>query len=183
MRKFFPGLTREQIMKPLEHGSFWESIPLINGMSECLARLSKEGYRIKVVTAPCMESMGAMQAKVKRLIRDFPVLTLDDIYIVGEKKDVIGDVIVDDAYHNLGGDRKLRLMKSMSYNLNIASQYINLVRYETPEEIYKAINKRFGERCIYHMMPEKDRWQYCVNCEDSWDDDGGLFCKRQKPHN
>lgn len=136
MTKVFPTLNRNEIFDVLTEEALWERIEPLPGAVEYLKKLIDDGHKIVIVTSASPETVSLKLNKV--LFKYFPYLTYKDVIITSQKQMVIGDVLVDDAPHNLENGNYLKLLFDASHNQTYDSK--DVVRVRNWEETYEAIN-------------------------------------------
>lgn len=147
MTRTYTMLSAEQVYEPLFIPEFWDSVLPKKDAVEVVHRLIYEGYPFYVVTATRYQTI---EEKVKRaLFTYFPFLDWSQCIIVRDKSMIKGDVIIDDAIHNLGGDRKLRLLMDAPYNRDYDEAANGVTRVYTWHDIYRAIKDyEAKEECV-----------------------------------
>lgn len=138
MTKVFPMLTRNEIFDVLTEDSLWERITPLPGAVECLRKLHDEGYKIVVVTSASPETVSLKLNKV--LFKYFPFLTYKDVIITSQKQLVKGDVLIDDAPHNLEGGDYLKLLFDAPHNQSYDAELNLMTRIYNWDDAYFAIN-------------------------------------------
>lgn len=119
----------------LKNPKFFENIPLKgNNTIEMIIELNKI-YQLYIITSAFLS---AIPGKVNAFIRDFPFLRNDQIIFMFDKTLLKGDIIVDDALHNLQGFKStnkkgVSICVNMPYNKGINDE-INY-RIDTLEEL------------------------------------------------
>ena len=82
--------------------AFYECQPLIEGAVECVNELLDMGHEIVIISS--LDSK-FRSIRTRRISEDFPRIKPDNIFIVPRKDFFSVDVMLDDAIHNLQGDR------------------------------------------------------------------------------
>lgn len=138
--KFFPTLTREMVFSPLSESDFWENnVKPIDGAVETLKRLIGEGNDVYVVTASGFQTL--YDKVTLCLFRWFPFLTVDNIVITQNKQIISGDVLIDDAPHNLIGGNYKGILFDAPHNRSFDEKSAGFVRARSWNEIYLILNK------------------------------------------
>jgi len=102
------------------------SMPVLRGAREFVERLHYADYRVVVVTAPYYAVANWVPDRLKWLDENFG-FTKNDVVFASEKRNVRapGDVLVDDAVHNLVGfeDRGILFTQPWNNGRDIGSAY------------------------------------------------------------
>lgn len=150
--KVFPELTEEQIYSPLREAELWDNVTPKEDAVFFLEKLIQDGHDVYIVTASLPDSVHLKMTRV--LYKYFPYIDTRKIIIAYNKQMIKGDVLVDDAIHNLiGGDFEKILISSPNNITTDETQY-GITRAENWEEIYDIIC-RLDERhrCIGVRAP------------------------------
>ena len=135
--RFFPSLTKEQVGAPLFIKGFWDGMQPEAGGQWFIRQLLEDGHKIKIVTATLCENV---PEKMKRLFELNPMLTWDDVVITSEKQSIKGDVMIDDAPHNLMGGNWMKILYSRPHNYKFEADKNGMFRIETLGEAYTKIS-------------------------------------------
>lgn len=111
---FFPTIPHHDVFAPLHDDDFWKTVRPKKGAREALETLIEEGHKIYIVTNSSYKALASKMENV--LFRYFPFLTWDDVIVTANKQLVNGDVLVDDAVHNLIGGQYARILMDAPYN-------------------------------------------------------------------
>lgn len=90
-----PELDRR--MKYFQEPEFIQDVPVYEGAVDFVSTLS--GF-CKVILATSVDKRCA-QARVHAILRDFPMIREENIYICDTKSHLRGDIMLDDGYHNI----------------------------------------------------------------------------------
>lgn len=113
--KVFPSLTREQVFEPLATEGFWERVKPLPESYENICKLKYDGHRIFIVTAS--DPIISVPMKLEKvLFRYFPIFSYNDVIITTQKQLIRGDVLVDDAPHNLENGNYKRILMNAPHN-------------------------------------------------------------------
>lgn len=140
MRVAFPSLSGNQIYAPLKEPELWDRMRPFPLAQHYVQRLMDEGYCVVILT-----SANRYSASIKLthfLFKHFQFLSDRDVIIARQKDLIDGDVIVDDAPHNLKRDRKLKILMSAGHNAGFDEKSVGAVRATNWEQIYKIIKDR-----------------------------------------
>ena len=134
--KAFPGLTADEVLKPLYRADFWDTVTPIKGSGYYLERLIKDGHDLSIVTASNLETSGEKTAKLLKL---FPFLRKEQIIFTQNKQAVPGDVLIDDGVHNLIGGNYRKLLFHQPGNAAFREGEHGITRVYSWKEIYERI--------------------------------------------
>lgn len=133
----FPDLSREQIYEiPMQPG-FWKTVKPIADAPEVLRRLIAAGHEVYIVTATHYEAVLEKMSEV--LFRYFPFLSWDQVIIAHRKQMIRGDVLIDDAIHNLEGGQYQKILMTAPHNASFDAEAHDMIRVHTWKEIEQVI--------------------------------------------
>lgn len=143
----FPTLSRDQVFGVLHDSDFWKRLSPIEGAVEALTELQNEGHTLYMVTA---SDYRTCSAKIDHLLRLFPFLDESHIIISSNKQMIRGDILIDDAPHNLVGGEYFKILFDRPHNRKFKEQDHGVIRLKTWGEILTVIkNITDGkEECI-----------------------------------
>ena len=138
--KFFPSLTKEEVMEPLTIESFWKTVDVDVKSLLYLRKLYDEGHEIYIVTATDYRNI---KAKVDYILKPyFPFINLDHLIISHDKAMIKGDVLIDDYINNLLGGDYIGILLTASHNKHInVNDFANIYRAVDWLEVYEIIQK------------------------------------------
>lgn len=139
MCRNFPSLTPDEIFKPLETEEFWRQVRPIEGAIDCIKRLFDDGHEIYIVTASHPNTVPLKMNNV--LFKYFPFIDASHIIITANKQMVMGDVMIDDAPHNLIGANVVKILFSAPHNRDFDARKWGMYRADNWAEIYQYISK------------------------------------------
>lgn len=143
MQKAFPSLNKSEIYSPLKERSFWDGVEPIEGAIGYLILLMKEGHEILIVTA---SHYSVIEMKAETVLkRYFSFIPWEDVIITSDKRRIRGDVLVDDAPHNLIGGKYRRILFDAPYNRGFNEGRLKMRRVKNWKEAYQAIQEIAGE--------------------------------------
>ena len=134
--KAYPGLTADEVLKPLYRASFWNTVAPIEGSRYYLERLMKDGHNVLIVTASNLETSSAKSA---RLLNLFPFLRQKQIVFTQNKQAVPGDVLIDDGVHNLIGGSYRKILFHQPGNAAFSEEKHDMMRVYSWEEAYRQV--------------------------------------------
>ena len=138
---FFPELTTEQIYEPLRKEGFWDyRQPFRDGLW-FVDNVIKDGHRLKVVTATHYIDV---MPSIRRLLQCYKMLSYRDVIIAEEKQLINGDILIDDAVHNLIDGDYYPILKTMPHNENYGNSKFKLHRVSNLYEAYDIVKKLEG---------------------------------------
>ena len=138
----FPSLTSEQVFSPLYDSCFWGKLSALPEAAKYLKRLIDDGHKIRIVTASYYETL---PAKMELLFREYPFLNWNDVIVAHDKKLIKGDILIDDAIHNLEGATYKKILFNRPYNKDYNATGNGMVRVYNWHEVYSEIEKMIGE--------------------------------------
>ena len=142
--KCIPSLTKEQIFSIVMQPSFWETIPPAKNGQWFIRNLLTEGHRVKIVTASHYE---VLPSKMQRFLQLYPWLTWDDITITSGKQSIKGDVLIDDAQHNLVGGEYEKILLDKPHNRKFDTTSLSIHRIDNLAEAFRILER------IAHSKP------------------------------
>lgn len=134
---FFPSLSKEEVFAPLHDDTLWEDIRPIAGSVRCLNQIIKDGHEVFVVTASHYNTVKPKFEKV--LLEYFPFISWDNVIITSKKQMIKGDILIDDAPHNLVDGDYFKVLMNAPHNQSYDAENNGMVRVDNWEKIYKLI--------------------------------------------
>ena len=138
--KFIPYIPAELIYAPLYKKSFWSKLQPYDDAQWFIWQLLIDGHEVKIVTAPAY-SYKSMPAKIDNFLRLFPMVRQENIIITKQKQLIIGDVLIDDAPHNLVGGSYTKILLNKTSNSNYDATQHEMIRVSTLTEAYGEIRR------------------------------------------
>lgn len=134
--------------------ALWKQVKLIDGAYDIIQRLWDEGYEIYFITSSLPENL---KKKIGHLARNLSFMPYDYVWkhtINTQCKQMIKvDILVDDALHNLMGERDyFSICMDMAYNQTNAI-IPNFTRAKDWNEIYQKIHM------VEKLITEDDKWE------------------------
>ena len=136
--KCIPSLTKEQIFSIVMQPSFWETIPSAKNGQWFVHSLLTEGHRVKIVTASHYD---VMPSKIRRFLQLYPWLTWEDITVARDKQSIKGDVLIDDAPHNLVGGEYEKILMNKPHNRKFDSSSHCIHRIDDLAETFLILER------------------------------------------
>ena len=151
----FPTLSPEEVFSPLYEDDFWQQVTPLPGCVEYLQRLIDDGHELYMVTATDYRTC---RAKIDRLIEIFQFLSQDHIIICDHKQMIRGDVLIDDAPHNLIGGKYRKILMSAPHNRDFNAAAHDVYRADSWDAVYSIIKsfvmKDEVEKILFSFIPE-----------------------------
>ena len=138
LKKAFPDLTSDEIFAALYKEDFWQTVEPLPGAVDYLFNLIKDDHDVFIVTASSFETMSTKNKYV--LKRYFPYFDESNIIVAKNKQMIMGDVLIDDAPHNLVGGSYYGLLMSAPHNRKFDANRSGMLRVNSWEEAYKAVS-------------------------------------------
>lgn len=133
----FPGLTNDQVYAPLYEDEFWKTVKPIPGAVEVLDKLMKDGHKVFIVTASTWQTLPSKMHNV--LFKYFPYLTWDQVIVTSNKQLIMGDILIDDAPHNLENCWCAKVLMDAPHNQDFDEKSIGAVRMNDWFDIYNYV--------------------------------------------
>lgn len=137
--KAFPDLEPNQVYQPLFDPELWKRVKPVPGARYAIERLQQDGHDVYIVTS---SNYSTIYVKIDAILhRYFP--TIDDAHVIiaRTKQMIRGDVMVDDAPHNLVGGHYLKIMPTAAHNRNFNEFEYGIIRVNDWDEIYYIIRE------------------------------------------
>jgi len=134
----FPTLTKEEIESPLDEDEFCLSFKVRPYSAEYLKKMLDDGHEVSIVTA---HNNRTVAAKFEWLTANFPFLSRGDIIITTKKQKIRGDVLIDDAVHNLEGGDYFKILFDCPNNRSYNAEENGMVRVYNLKEAYEVIKR------------------------------------------
>lgn len=150
MTKAFPTLSREQIYQPLVNAELWKRVTPLPEAPEYLKRIIDDGHEVWIVTASYYTALGVKLDNT--LFKHFPYITPRNVITAYNKQMIKGDIMIDDAPHNLEGARNLKILVDAPHNRAFDESTIGAVRAKSWQDIYEFVleyTKKIGGVGIY----------------------------------
>lgn len=136
--KAFPTLDKESIYAPILTEELWKRVTPLPGAVEYLKKIIDDGHRVVIVTA--LSHHETISTKFNNvLFKYFPYITLNDVVVTSQKQIVRGDILIDDAPHNLEGGDYLKLLYNAPHNMSYPAEQNDMIRVESWSQIYDIV--------------------------------------------
>lgn len=139
MHEFFPTLTDSELYSPLHSKRFWNEMTPKDGAVEYVKRLKDDGHDVVIVTASHPDTVPKKMGKF--LFKYFPYISFKDVIITSRKQMISGDVLIDDAPHNLVGGCYMKILMTANHNRSYDAESNMMIRVNDWKEAYDAINR------------------------------------------
>lgn len=136
---YFPGLSKDELFSVLNTEEFWAKVTPIPGSIDTLQKIKEDGDQVLIVTATHPYTVKLkFDAIIKRY---FPFIPCEDMIITSRKQLIHGDILIDDAPHNLIGGSYYKILITAPHNRDFNAAGNGIVRCDTWDEIYSEIRK------------------------------------------
>lgn len=153
----FPALTKEQVYAPLVEDELWKRVEPMEKAAEVLQRIMAKGHTVKIVTATAYQTVRSKMENV--LFKHFPFFTWKDVIIAQNKQMIKGDILVDDAPHNLENGEYVRVLMNASHNRRYNARANGMYRVNNWDEV----------ECIVDIVSLAE--EYASGYGDCWRED------------
>lgn len=144
MNKAFPMLRSKDIYEPLKTEELWEQVVPLPGAYDGVCNLKRDGHKVLIVTTSNPTTVPIKLEKV--LFRYFPFFTYNDVVITSHKQLLLGDVLIDDAPHNLVGGLYKRILMTAPHNKSLNERTIKAARANSWDEAYELVKSIAEEK-------------------------------------
>ena len=132
----FPTLTKEQLFGVLLDDELWHRLEPMPGSQRVLQKWFEQGHQLYMVTA---SDYRTCKVKVERILQMFPFLDWEHIIFASNKQMVRGDILIDDAPHNLVGGDYFKILFDRPHNHAFDTTAAGVVRAFTWDDVYEAV--------------------------------------------
>ena len=134
----YPELTPWQVYAPLFRDELWKDVKPKWDAVEYLRKMYDDGHNIYIVTSSNFRTIGT---KVNAILhRYFPFINDDHVIVATKKQMLKGDVMIDDAPHNLAGGDYEKILVSAPHNRSYNAELWGMKRVISWSEIYDIIS-------------------------------------------
>lgn len=138
IQKFFPTLTRSQVYSPLHTKELWEGLEPLRDSQKYLERLINDGHKVVVVTSCHPDTIAY---KYRFLSKYFPFISFTNVITASQKQLIRGDVLIDDAPHNLKDGLYKGILMSAYHNADFDAEANGFIRVKDWKAIYQVISQ------------------------------------------
>lgn len=143
LRKFFPGLSIDEIFNPTHTEEFWKTVTPIEGAPETIRKLIHEGFKVYICTS---SDYRTVKHKFDWVLKKyFPYISWRQVIITKEKGMIRGDILIDDGVHNLEGTNFEKILMSAPSNQSYDAEKNGMKRANSWNDIYNIVHK-YSER-------------------------------------
>ena len=135
--KFYPGMTRAEVMACEMDDEFWQTVDPMPGADEALRKMIADGHEVFIVTATLYQTLRSKMDDL--LFRCFPYITWDRVITTCHKDMIKGDVLIDDGPHNLTRGEYRKILFEAPHNRSFDESSIGAVRVKNWEEAYEEV--------------------------------------------
>lgn len=133
----FPTLTEEQIYAPLVEEDFWKTVRPMEDADKVLKWAIDQGHKVYIVTASDYRTISAKMEQV--LFKHFPFIKWENVIVTSNKQMIRGDILIDDAPHNLEGGDYVKILMSAGHNRHYNAEANDMFRVYTWRAVQMCI--------------------------------------------
>jgi len=133
---FFPMLSKEEVFAPVMSNDFWATILPTEDGQWFVQQVLNDGHRIKIATASLYETL---PSRMERFLKLYHMLSWRDVTVTYDKQDIKGDMLIDDAIHNLIGGEYSKILMNKPYNAAIDITGLDMTRVQSLRVAYGII--------------------------------------------
>lgn len=138
MTKAFPTISPVKVFEPLFDENLWKRVAPLPGAVEYVKKIIEDGHKVIIVTS---SHPGTVNPKWEYVLsKYFPYISSHDVIFASQKQLIKGDVMVDDAPHNLVGGDYIKLLYDAPHNQSFDTELHCITRVYNWAEVYFAIN-------------------------------------------
>lgn len=139
----FPELTDERIVGILKDDEIWSKVKPIEDAPETLKYFMDQGHEVYIVTSTPYYSV---KPKMENLLfKYFPFLDWDHVIIAKRKQLLKGDILIDDAPHNLTGGEYQSILFDATYNEDFPAEENGMIRAKGWKNVKEIVDKMAQE--------------------------------------
>lgn len=135
----YPSLSKKQVYEVLLEDELWRRVVPLPQAAEYMQRLLRDGHEIYIVTSSNYQTLKTKMEAV--LFRYFPFIDWSHVVVANNKQMVRGDVLVDDAPHNLVGGAYRKILMNAPHNRGFDAAAHGIVRVGGWAEVYEIISR------------------------------------------
>lgn len=136
--KFFPELTKAQVFEPLHTPDIWYSLSPKDGAIRNIKKLIEDGHDVFLCTSTDYRNIKYKFVGV--IARLFPFIDWSHVIVANHKQMILGDIMVDDAPHNLENGNYIKILMTAPHNKSYDVTGKGIIRCNTWDEIYEVID-------------------------------------------
>ena len=136
--KFFEGIPKEEVYKPLFEEEFWKTVTPKLDAIKYMNILNEEGYDIYLCTSTDYRNV---RVKFESIVQKyFPYISWNKVIVCNKKQMISGDILIDDGVHNLVGGSYLKILLTTPHNRSFDAEGNGIFRADNWEDIYNIIH-------------------------------------------
>ena len=139
MREAYPGLSAEQVYAPLLTDELWRNVRPKWDAVFYMHELQDEGFEIYITTSSNLKTIFTKFEAV--LARYFPFIPMDHVIVCSNKQMIRGDIMVDDAPHNLECGAYEKILMSAPHNKRYDAEANGMCRVYRWSQVYDQIHR------------------------------------------
>ena len=135
----YPELTQWQVYAPLFTKKLWKDVKPKWDAVKYLQMLKEDGHEIYITTS---SNFKTIHTKVESVLhRYFPFI--DDLHVIvaTNKQMLRGDVMIDDAPHNLVNGEYDKILMNAPHNRSYNAELYGMTRVNNWKEVYERISE------------------------------------------
>lgn len=137
LMQIFTSLTKEQIYAPLHDENLWDELKPIADSAKYIKKLIDDGHEVYVVTSAHYKTFKPKVEKV--ILKYFPFISWRNVIVTNKKQIIKGDILIDDAVHNLTGGEYRKFLVNAPHNQSFDAEKNDMIRVSSWKEIYELI--------------------------------------------
>lgn len=140
----FPGISNRQIYDLLLEEELYEHVVPFPGAVHYIDRLIRDGHEVYIVTNSPYQ---VTRYKLDRILfRNFPFLDWDHVILTKKKQLIRGDILIDDAPHNLIGGSYEKILFTANHNRAFDAESHGMTRVGNWKEAYATVCTLSGKQ-------------------------------------
>jgi 5'(3')-deoxyribonucleotidase len=139
LRCIYPFLSEAEVNRPLSEDAFWQGLRTKPYAVDTVKAMIGDGHEIFIVTAASV--IQTLPAKIEWLLANYPCITWENVIITRRKQVISGDVLIDDAVHNLENGDYYKILMDCPNNRAYDAGRNGMVRVYSLKEAYEHIKK------------------------------------------
>ena len=129
---------------PLWTEELWRNVRPKWDAVEYIQKLMEDGHNVYITTS---SNFKTIRIKTEAILnRYFPFIEMDHVIVASRKQMIRGDVMVDDAPHNLVGGEYEKILVTAPHNMKYDAELVGMRRANNWREVYALISEIAGEK-------------------------------------
>ncbi len=137
MALMFPELPKERVYEQILRDELYRRVRPFDGAAHYMKKLIDDGHEVYIVTVNPYQTVRAKMEEI--LFKYFPFIDWAHVIIASNKQMIRGDVLVDDAPHNLEGGDFEKILFTAAHNRDYDAEANHMTRVNNWEEVYRVI--------------------------------------------